>query len=398
MAPRPRSRRYKDLPDNLEADPKTVGGKRTVYYRYAFPDGRRKSLGKDKQHAIQVARALNEKLRSADVQKTVSTLLGSHVATSRSNPDLKSVIGQFREHFLATKTYSKKTREEVEYKLALYERQWGSQTIQTFTTLQIAEFLNTLSVAPYIKHRKLLSDLFSFAGHQGYLQQNVVAMTLKKASSERKKKRRRHTLDGYRKIHAAAPDWLQRAMDIALRSLQRRGDITSLHKSQVDMAKGTIRILQAKTEQYAEPVFIEIQMGTELRRAVAACLSTDIPCPYLIHYRPGKLTSRTRKAKLHPFAVAENYLTNTFREVRDKVGAYDHLPKDERPTFHDIRALGIWLYEKAGFPPEYINALSGHASDAMREHYAEGHEEKAPKIVRADLTFPESSPNSPRNG
>ena len=63
--PKPRSKRYRDLPDNLEPDPQNRNGKPVVYFRYVFPDGRRKSLGKDREHAKAVAKA--PKLVSADL-------------------------------------------------------------------------------------------------------------------------------------------------------------------------------------------------------------------------------------------------------------------------------------------------------------------------------------------
>jgi len=225
---------------------------------------------------------------------------------------------------------------------------------------------------------------------------NPAAMTLAKSDRRRQKRRQRPTLDGYEATHAAAPDWLQRAMDTALRTLPCRGDLAGLHPDQVNMPAGTIRVLQEKTRQYQKPVYLEIQMGGELKDAIQACLGTGIPCPYLIHYRPARMASRERMGKLHPFAVTDDHLTKTFSKVRDEVGAYNHLEPAERPTFHDIRALGIWLYQKAGFPSEYINALSGHASDKMQAHYAEGHEEVAPKVVRADLVLPENTPKIPR--
>jgi len=391
--PKPRSKRYRDLPDNLEPDPQNRNGKPVVYFRYVFPDGRRKSLGNDREHAKAVAKALNEQMAQDSVKDAVAAMLGNH---TRDNPPLNKVIEEFETHYLPGKQYSARSLDEISIKLKRYRETWGNQVVQSFTTLQVAEFLNKLSVSAYIKHRKLLLDLFAFAGHQGYVNANPVAMTLAKSDSQRQKKRQRHTIEGYRAIYNAAPDWLQRAMDIALRTLQRRGDLCSLHRDQVDMERGTIRILQEKTRQYKEPVYLEIQMGKELRAAIQACLGTGIPCPYLIHYRPERMKASNRAAKLHPFAVTESHLTKTFSKARDACGAYDHLSKDQRPSFHDIRALGIWLYEKAGFAPEYINALSGHASNAMREHYAEGHETKAPKLVSADLSFPENTPKIPR--
>lgn len=55
--------------------------------------------------------------------------------------------------------------------------------------------------------------------------------------------------------------------------------------------------------------------------------------------------------------------------MRDECGACDDLDPAPRPTFHEIRSLGVHLYEKAGFSREYIMALSGYATEAMFERY-----------------------------
>jgi len=57
----------------------------------------------------------------------------------------------------------------------------------------------------------------------------------------------------------------------------------------------------------------------------------------------------------------------------------------ERPTFHEIRALGAWLYEKQGFDRSgYVQQLMAHADEKMTEHYQSGHEQKWVR-VRAEL-------------
>ena len=63
------------------------------------------------------------------------------------------------------------------------------------------------------------------------------------------------------------------------------------------------------------------------------------------------------------------------------------LPVGERPTFHEIRALGAWLYEQQGFEQEYIQGLMGHADVKMTEHYQAGHgdDEVVYTKVKADL-------------
>lgn len=53
------------------------------------------------------------------------------------------------------------------------------------------------------------------------------------------------------------------------------------------------------------------------------------------------------------------------RLVRLVCSCYDHVPAGERPTFHEIRALGVWPYEQQNFPQEYIQALQGHSDEKM---------------------------------
>src|SRR5690606_14275567 len=99
MAPRARSRKHRDLPDNLEPDTRQVNDLPVVYARYRFPDGRRKSLGKDKAKAIAIGKVLNERLTTPGIQQAAAALIGQHAATTTDNPPLTDVIEQFRQHF-----------------------------------------------------------------------------------------------------------------------------------------------------------------------------------------------------------------------------------------------------------------------------------------------------------
>lgn len=53
-------------------------------------------------------------------------------------------------------------------------------------------------------------------------------------------------------------------------------------------------------------------------------------------------------------------------------------------------AYGSWLYEQHGFPQDYIQALMGHATEEMTEHYQAGHEPKRIEFerVKAELKLP----------
>lgn len=169
--------------------------------------------------------------------------------------------------------------------------------------------------------------------------------------------------------------------------MQRRAEIVKINaKKDVNLSSKTIIVRQSKAENYDKPVFIDISMGDELYNTILASIASDIQCPYIVHARQ-RQTTETRQNKPHPFAVLPDYLTRQYSKVRDKVGVYNHLPKNERPGIHSLRALGIWLYTKAGYPDEYIMALSGHASAKMKAHYYEGHEKPVPVKVAADLSL-----------
>ena len=52
-------------------------------------------------------------------------------------------------------------------------------------------------------------------------------------------------------------------------------------------------------------------------------------------------------------------------------GFFDNIPMNERPSFHEIRSLGIKLYEDQGIDAQ---KLAGHTDRKMTDKYKEGHE------------------------
>lgn len=377
MPPRHRTPKNQKLPDNVKVDRKYKDGRQVaVYYYYNMPDGTREPLPKEEKAAIEVAAALNQYFAGQDVERYLSRILKKR--TSRAGT-VNQLIDEFEQHFLPEKRYSKRTLEEKLYKLAEYRSEWGEKAVVDMRTRDFAVFLNKKPNNSYIKHRILLQDLFGFAAHQGYREDNPAAVLMEKTSEP--VKRKPHTQDGFDAIHKIAPDWMQRAMNIAVTSLQRRADLTRLHKDQINLERDTITVLQQKTLKYKTPVYIEIEMGPRLREAVSACLRSGMACPYLIHCKPERIS----KAKPHPFAVTDNFLTKQFAKFRDLSGAYNHLSPEERPTWHSLRGFGIFLYQEDGYSNEYIMALSGHANEKMVEYYADGHKVKKPVLVKAGL-------------
>jgi|GEM_PF-783178 len=383
------SRRKQQYVRNLKIVSPNPNG--DIYYYYRMPDGSLATLGKnlDLDVAAEAAIALNLKLED---KPTLTKLVLEHSQTltqyNPSNPPMNQVIDEYRESVLKTAyeegRQSKGTVEIKGYKLLEYNEAWGNKRVQSIRTYDLVTFLKTKSGHVQAKHGPLLRDLFRYAIGEGYRDTNpAVEINLK---SPEKRRRQRHTFEGYQKVKAAAPDWLKRAMDIALFSVQRRSDLVEIDiLTHINQAERTIDILQQKTRTYANPVYISIKMGDSLWEAVESAIKSPTKCPKLIHCKPGRSDRRDIEAKSHAFAVLPDYLTKQFRKYRDASGAYDHLEKEERPSFHDIRALGILMYHKAGYPMDYIMALAGHAKQTTTEHYIEGHEKPKPVSVAAGL-------------
>ena len=156
----------------------------------------------------------------------------------------------------------------------------------------------------------------------------------------------------------------------------------------INLKNRTIRVLQQKSVNYDEPIYIDITMGQELNYCIVSSRFSGINCSMLAHHKQ-RVTSAISRKKPHGFAVTPDYLTRAYSKIRDEVGVYNHLPKIERPGIHSLRALGIFAYSKAGYPDEYIMALSGHANEKMKARYYDGHEKPQPVTVNADLSLKE---------
>jgi integrase len=118
-------------------------------------------------------------------------------------------------------------------------------------------------------------------------------------------------------------------------------------------------------------------------------LGSPLVSPYLIHYKPKARRREQIDAKDHWTSVTPDYLTKELTKARNAAHAYDNVPAGERPTFHEIRALGAWLYEQQKPPQEFTQALMGHADEKMTKHNQEGHGEKKIEYLelRAELAF-----------
>ncbi len=108
-------------------------------------------------------------------------------------------------------------------------------------------------------------------------------------------------------------------------------------------------------------------MGTSLKTVLKRC-EDNLSSPFLIHRLPNRSSPSERKS--HHTQVLPKYLSDRFAAARDKTGLFKTMPELERPTFHEIRSLGIKLYENNGYDAQ---KLAGHTDRKMTELYKEGH-------------------------
>ncbi|MCP8687718.1 phage integrase Arm DNA-binding domain-containing protein [Marinobacterium sedimentorum] len=353
MAARRRSNKNRDLEPNLHE----YGG----YYKYRHPQtGKYHGMGKDKRAANAAARKLNSiLLEHTDYTRRILTADAVRFA---------DVIKRYRNEYLPTKKLKPRTLEETNYRLNRLEADLGDDLACDMSVKRLADYLDGhYKNNAYVKHRGLLVEIFRFALTKGLAESNPAEDTLAKTAAE--KQRRPLSKAWFDSIHALAPEWLQIAMDFALVSLQRRSDLCAAKFG--DIQDEHLYLVQRKTEKYGHRAHLRISIGPSLDAVFKRSRRTGVPSPFIIHRRPEKI--RRSKETEHWTQVRPQTLSKAFAEVRDQVKEIARLPAEQRPTLHEIRALGGHLYLEAGFSEEYVQTLMGHSSAKMTAHYTDRH-------------------------
>lgn len=364
MAPRKRSRRNTGLPDYLY--PGTVNG--VTYYRYMRPDTKTwHGMGSNKAEAVATARQLNAVLlKSSDLAGKVLGTAGQTMAL---------LIKRFREEYLADKKLAASSVQNWGYRLNRFEKDLGTSPVDSFDVKAVAEYLDdNFTRDSYIKHRGALVELFRFAAMKGLYPadlDNPAEVTY--ARSDYEKQRQRITPAQFAAIHAIAPEWMQIAMELGLVTLQGRAEVIALRFSDFDEKAGVLQVVRQKVQKH-EHAFLKIE-SPRLASIISRARRSGIVSPFIIHRDPERRNKA--KGRQHWSQLTANHFSAEFRRVRDETGLFDHMDRQQRPTFHEIRSLGSWLYKKQGFDTEsYIQPLMAHADEKMTEHYQKGHEQQ----------------------
>jgi integrase len=244
--------------------------------------------------------------------------------------------------------------------LLFYSRAWHGYSLRSVTRAALLKHWRSIGPWGWAKHRNIWSDLYRWAISNGMVDTNEAELALAPRSKALQRKRQRHTDEGYKAIYEQAEEWLQIAMDLAVSSLQDRSTICAAKRA--DIADGKWLLTRRKT---GANLAIKITAGSRLEAATRRAMAYQVAGITLLRRAP----ERGRRT-----AVTPDYLTKAFAEVRERSKAYQDLPPEQQPAFHDLRAYGSWLYEKAGYPTEYVQALMAHGSAKTTLFYQDGHE------------------------
>lgn len=353
MAARPRNKENKGLPQNLYLDA------RRGTYRYRRPtDGKWFQFGLDRVKAIDAAKQLNLTfMRGGDLVSRVQGV----------SADLfVDFLDYYEQKVLPPRELAKNTLELYGVRFRQFRAAWPAQAVENITIRMVAELLDGLTPRAANQARALLVDIFNHAVAKGLCPDNPAASTIPRIE---KKQRKRHTIDGLRAIRDESPGWLKNAIDLALITAQRRTDILAMRFD--DVRDGFLYVVQQKTAKASDAAWIRLRVTPQLQGVLDNC-QDNVPSPFLIHRRPDRKRGILAETKEHWTKVDERYLTRAFKEARDLAGCYAGWSDEEMPGFHEVRALSLHLYKKAGKDGQKI---AGHASEEMTRNYQRDHEE-----------------------
>jgi integrase len=311
------------------------------YFSYKHPvTGQSIHLGKNQQTAVRLAMQLNVGLSPLD-NKVLIALKHSENNFTKSGKTFSDFVRYYQNNILLNKQLKDSTLRNYRYCFNHFAQTFGSRDINQITLADISTFLAKYPPSQSNHYRAALSALWKHAVAEGLVSENIPAKTLKKRVTVQ---RLRLPFDAFLTIRKFAPDWLQNAMDLALLTGQRVGDIANLNCNNIQ--DSFLFIKQSKTGQALKLPIIG-QLATVINR----CLIND--CDYLISIKNKQITS--------------GYISKSFCNARKESGFYDNV--EHPPTFHEIRSLSAHLQESGGLDKKEIQKWLGHASEKMTDLY-----------------------------
>jgi hypothetical protein len=347
------------------------------WYWYKHPiTGKPHRLSKSKSVAIDAAIELNAQLIGRD--DVVERVLGIQGYTINKLCDL------FMSEVVPERELAENTVKSYLTRTNGIRRRLGELSLETITLKDVAAYLDTMPAALRRATRGLMVDMWKEAIARGLTNDNLPAKTIQKKVV---RQRSRLSLEQFNAIRGAATElgyaWLVNAMDLALQTTQRPSDLLKIQPRR-DIKDGYLYLIQQKTEKHGESAHLKIKIEPPLARVIKNC-NDGIASPFLLHRRPVRV--HLAKRLEHWTMITIDILETYFRRAREHTGLFDKLSRNQKPTFYEIRALAIHLYELQGIDAQ---KLAGHAVGTTTDIYRKGHIEWTE--TSAGLVLPAEKP------
>lgn len=381
---RPRNTKNSKLPEHLYFDA------RRGTYRLKLINGVMKNIGLDMNVAIDIANEYNLRARSR-VAATVSQLLmESGGSVSKASLPLAMHIDKIVNRIITEESPASDAASTLQNDAVRAKEFFKEVPGNAINLSHVNGYLEKYhqEASGNVRNRKIswLKKLFSYAMDEGLMMDNPAGR--KKPQRIDEKRRHRLKLEWYKAIHSIAPIWLRTAMDLALQTTHARLEISRIRYSLKEPGKnrcgcvwfdkpsetvfgmiyGTLYIHRQKVKN-KEAAHVAIPIGAELKRIIDA--SRDkITSSYVVHRMPEKRSNPLSKEVSHITQVSPDYISRSFSEYRDMAGCCDHIKPDDRPTFHEIRALAAHLFVQGGIDPQ---ARMAHSDAKSTKIYTQNH-------------------------
>jgi len=227
-------------------------------------------------------------------------------------------VNEILDKFMAeyVPTLAERTQKDYAYHVRTLRKWFGNRIANELKPRDFRDFMAVVGRGKIQRNRQMavLSCAFSLAVSPWYMMEQNPCRDVHRHPS---KPRERYVTDEeYQAFKATVPMRLQLAMELALLTGQRQGDILRLTWEKVDREAGRIRFRQSKTGK---------RLGVRITPAVAAvldaCRELETPGPHVIRKRNGF-----------------GYTSEGFRAIWQRYMRSWISKGHERFTFHDIRA------------------------------------------------------------
>jgi hypothetical protein len=381
MAGRPRKREFRHLPDYLYFD------NSIKEYRLTLVNGTRKVIGSDKAIAIAIAREYNNVMRP-EQSVCISSLLKESGGRFGESLPFSDHVGKLFDRIISDEKPAANTLADWNNNIERIKEFFADIPCMEISLEHVNEYLNKYhaDASANVQNRKVsfLKKLFSYAVDESLMLDNPAER--KKRKRTEGKIRRRLSFDDFKKIRIAAEPWLRTAMDLALQTTQARLEVSRIKyniKSPQEGVCGCMWYPEPQNDIYGmlyihrqkvqekEASHVAIPIGEKLKQIIDGSRDS-VASPYVVHRLPKRRPNKISAEVNHPTQVAPDYLSRAFSDLRDKVGVAAHLTMEERPTFHEIRALAAHLFKNNGLDPQ---ARMAHSDAKSTKVYTQNHVE-----------------------